>query len=436
MKNIKNKTIFLLTLCIFAPIRGMESTEITHCHDVAHYRDEWTFKVALSDTRTKNTVRSVCKVLKDISSKNNLDLYACNPIVLSESQMYYALGLAMYKRCFNVVKNLCKNGAKKNNTYLGETLVNLAYYNDSTMIPLKELNIAPETPHYFFAAFFGDMEYLQTYCENTKNDILKETVSCDKTSKPDASIQSSCNILQTAARYGHLNVIQLLLKHPLIEYIINNYTFEHSSALSKATCNGHFTIAQLLFAHPKANHEIYNNQILTPLYAACQFGHEDLVQFFIEKKPEWLNITYQSHTPLHAATYSGFTHIMEILLKSKPDLLEGRVSEYTPLCSAVSYGQYNATLLLCQYGANKNATALLGLTPLIIASEKNHIHIAQLLLTYTDDQQNIEKVDVNAYSFFRKTALDYALTSKNQELTTLLRCHGAKTFEELTQENS
>src|SRR5437667_9171399 len=127
MKNI-NKIILYLTLCIFISLNGMEIIE-QRCPELP--KEVWTKIVAIVDTPTKNTLRSVCKALKDISAKNNLELYACDPIVLSESQMYYALGLAMYKRCFNVVKNLCKNGAKKNNTYLGEALVNLAYYNDS-----------------------------------------------------------------------------------------------------------------------------------------------------------------------------------------------------------------------------------------------------------------------------------------------------------------
>src|SRR5581483_4550082 len=137
--------------------------------------DVWTIIVAASDTKTKNTFRSVCTTLQTISSRNNCQLYLCNNLVLTELQKGYALGLAIYKNLTAVIDNLCDNhGANKNEEWFNQPVINLALYNNV----IKQKHTFPTTPpHYLVAATLGDLDYLQSYCSNPENEITAITIN-------------------------------------------------------------------------------------------------------------------------------------------------------------------------------------------------------------------------------------------------------------------
>ena len=390
---------FCAALFICIPLLCMEIEE-KKLNNVHANSDIWTKIVALSEE--KNKLRCVCTALKDISSKNNCTLYACNPIVLTSHQSAYALGLAMYKRLFHVVKNLHLNGDKLDCTFCGNPLINLALYYDPDhhIKAVKEIGIIPSPPHYIVAAYFGDLTYLQAYCENPNNNIL------EKTSQGDTA-------LDLAAKSGQNEIVEFLLQHPSINKDHNN-----GFVLSRSAFHGHTTIIQLLlqqsakFINYKSNDgktplyyaaqqghveavkllcqynadiNYQNKEGTTPLYVATQNNHIENVQFLLQQPKINTTLGHKQYTPLHVATENKCLTIIRLLLKHSPQLINNNnnVNKSTALHIAVTYQKYKAAkILLKAKGVDVNIVNKDNKTPLDCAIDKNDAEMVILLQPY------------------------------------------------------
>src|SRR5690349_11105971 len=81
--------------------------------------DLWVKIIACSKTSIKNALGKCCTALHTLYSKNNIDIYMQDPLVLSQLQGEYALMLCAYKNNIVAVKNLLSHGAHTHYSYCG-----------------------------------------------------------------------------------------------------------------------------------------------------------------------------------------------------------------------------------------------------------------------------------------------------------------------------
>src|SRR5436190_6623346 len=247
------KLIIVFICCINIPILSMQHTDATPlCEDLINHI------IAASDTCEKNTLRSVCKTFKHLSSKNNLALYQCNPLILSRNQKEYALQFAMYHRNPTAVKNLCSIGAQSSAVI---PLATLALYKDPFTLETKQYIQLPN-PHYIIASYFGDSDFLQSYCADKNNKINNQLMDDGATA------------LHYAARKGHEACVKLLLTHSNITTIINGKDRNEYTPLHRAIASGHLFITQLLYKHGAIESK-------SCLFFACFYGREHIVKFLL-----------------------------------------------------------------------------------------------------------------------------------------------------------
>jgi len=278
------KSAFFSIIPIFSSLMSMEEYNVNNHHKA------WSIVVAAC-ARYRTPLRSVCTGLRDISSKNNLDIYASRLLELNENQKTYALHLAQYKQKIEIIKNLCFHGAKITIPFFVQPS---AYDSPFNVIRL---------PQYLVAAYFGDTNYLLSHCTEDK-DLSSTMGICHNTA------------LHLAVKNGHLTAVETLLGHPSINKIINVHNDNHETALLLAAYLGQFWITKLLLEHPLTDLDLYSKDsdtTMTPLYAACCNGHTHIAQLCIEKRPEWKNFCFKGQTPLDGARRNNYTDIVQLL---------------------------------------------------------------------------------------------------------------------------
>ena len=191
-----------------------------------------------------------------------------------------------------------------------------------------------------------------------------------------------------------------------------------------------------------------------PLRVAAWHGHKDIVELLIIKGAD-VNASFIVNTPLDAAIENNQPETADLLrkhgAKSGVELSihgaarEGNIEAvkqyltagadvnakakhgYTPLLGAAWGGHKEIAELLITKGADVNAKNNDGVTPLLGAAEEGHKEVVELLIAKGADVNG--KDDVVGW-----TPLDWAEETNNKETAELLRKHGGKTSEELKAE--
>ncbi|MDE7264068.1 MAG: ankyrin repeat domain-containing protein [Anaeroplasmataceae bacterium] len=128
-----------------------------------------------------------------------------------------------------------------------------------------------------------------------------------------------------------------------------------------------------------------NLALQTPLYLACRYGREDMIDLYLEK--------YKLDMGEKDAKEE--TIFLALLRAKKPHLIK-------------KYGGFETWLEEPNY---------LGNTPLMIASEKNNAAMVQFLLDHS--------VFINQRNHFKESALFFAVRGKHKEIIDLLLKNGA-----------
>jgi hypothetical protein len=200
----------------------------------------------------------------------------------------------------------------------------------------------------------------------------------------------------------------------------------------------------------------YYKSPAAPLYYAALCGFHDLVEHFITKYPQDVNADggyyarplvaalagehfetadllhhngadldvrgESGRTPLHGAAYSGNLEVVRKLIEYDPAHIHTRGTYgATPLHSATdNHRNFNISVvqLLLEHGADINAQANTGRTPLHWASWRGTLGVVRLLLEHG--------ADVEVTSDDGKTALQEAVEELEYKVVKLLQEHGAK----------
>ena len=234
-------------------------------------------------------------------------------------------------------------------------------------------------------------------CLYESRTILNELLKIG--ANPNSPFSNGQTPLMRAASKGHLNIVKILLTHPMTQPLMRtSSTFSNnSSALDCACVEEHLEVAEYLLNHgfPINGTDISGE---TALVKACRAGKSKSVQFLLERNAE-INlegnklsvnkdgqIIPSTHkyplSLLHIAAENRHSKVLEILLDRgmTPNTFEQY--GFTPLHLAVKANNLTSVKMLIKKGAdiNQKSKNEIQISALHIASRFGNEPIAEFLL--------------------------------------------------------
>ncbi|XP_017778994.1 PREDICTED: ankyrin-3-like isoform X4 [Nicrophorus vespilloides] len=280
------------------------------------------------------------------------------------------------------------------------------------------------------AARAGQLDKIQEYLDSgTVRDI-------------NTSNANGLNALHLAAKDGHVEVVQELLKR---DAIVDAATKKGNTALHIASLAGQEDVVRLLIQH-SASINVQSQNGFTPLYMAAQENHDGVVKYLLAKGGNQTLATEDGFTPLAVAMQQGHDKVVAVLLENdtrgkvrlpalhiaakKDDckaaalLLQNEhnaditsKSGFTPLHIAAHYGNDKVASLLYEKGADINYTAKHNITPLHVASKWGKMNMVSLLVA--------KGADIQAKTRDGLTPLHCAARSGHDQVVDMLLENGA-----------
>lgn len=245
----------------------------------------------------------------------------------------------------------------------------------------------PPSP-WFTACVWGFSEVLQTSLHTAAESDLERRNIRGETG------------LYLASRYGHFDVVNILIKNN-VNTDLTNYGF---TALHTAVCYNRIDVTRLLLANG----------------ASCT----KVVEFFYDDKYDLDRFTIPigslsrpGDNASHLAARCGCEEIMISLLQKGVDINARNHKEGTVLHIAVQQNYVKQARLLLQMGISINTPNFEGDTALHIAARQNHIEQVRLLLEMG--------IAINTSNFKGDTALHIAARQNHVEQVQLFIEYGA-----------
>ena len=184
--------------------------------------------------------------------------------------------------------------------------------------------------------------------------------------------------LHTASRYGHADVVQLLLEHGAYA---NSRDASKRTPLFLASFSGHVEVARVLLKH-NADTEARDMYGWGPLQWAADEGYVEFVRVLLEHGADVDTQDEDNQTPLHRAQGE---EVARLLLKhgADPNSLDNR--GWTPLHYLSFLGRGEAARVLLEHGVDEDARNSNSATPLHVASSRGEDNVVRLLLQYDAD---------------------------------------------------
>ncbi|CAG0899821.1 unnamed protein product [Cyprideis torosa] len=239
----------------------------------------------------------------------------------------------------------------------------------------------------------------------------------DYKAEVDVKDRNGCTPLVQATVNDHHSVVEVLLAHgadpnisPMSNFSLDLHTNEQSSPLHHATSA---ETAELLIAKgAEVNAENWGGE--TPLFTATRWNRHSVVRVLLAHGAD-LNIRdIEQISPLHQATSA---EIAELLILKGADVNAKANNGNTPLFDAIENDHRSVIHVLLAHGADPNITHEDGRSPLFVATEKSIHSVVEVLLTHGADP-NITHEDGRSPLF--------VATEKNiHSVVEVLLTHGA-----------
>lgn len=179
------------------------------------------------------------------------------------------------------------------------------------------------------------------------------------------------------------------------------------------------------------SHQLQSMGRNTPIIAAAQGGHADVVTELIKAGADVNYAGFLNKTALLWASERGYTTIVETLLSKKANPNVNDIEGLTPLIVAARGGNSKIVKALLNAGADPNkaensdypgqggkAFGGRGMTPLIYAARAGHDEIVRMLIS--------ARADVNAMTQDGESAMKEARNNGNTAIVDLLSVAGAQ----------
>ncbi|NXV65321.1 ESPN protein, partial [Molothrus ater] len=190
---------------------------------------------------------------------------------------------------------------------------------------------------------------------------------------------SGATILHLAARFGHHDVIDWLLRFGGSDPTAATNT--GALPVHYAAVKGDFPSLRLLLGHCPSTLSAQTKTGATPLYLACQEGHLEIIQYLVQDCGADPHArAYDGMTPLHAAAQMGHNTVIVWLMSFTTVSLSERDAEgATAMHFAASRGHAKVLSWLLLHGGEITADGWGG-TPLHDAAENGELECCQILV--------------------------------------------------------
>jgi len=255
--------------------------------------------------------------------------------------------------------------------------------------------------------------------------------------KKGANVNNRCNIenispLIMASQFGHIDSVKILIKNGAI---INTYTFQEIGPLYLASYYGHIEVVKELIENGADINKYESKDGFTPLYAATIRGHIQIVKLLIEVTPVGANINICDHygrSPLFVASEFEHIDIATVLINDGANVNKCCSSGCSPLHMAVQENYKNMVVLLI------NAGAIINERSLIMASQKGHIDIVDILIKANADINKCDDIGafpLMAASYYGHTEVVKLLIKNGADINKLTNAENSLLFLALKNEH-
>jgi ankyrin repeat protein len=226
--------------------------------------------------------------------------------------------------------------------------------------------------------------------------------------------------LHYASETGHEAMVALLMSQGAEADITNQYG---ETLLMLGAVGGHLGVVKMLLQHMGGqglDQTDYEGR--TALYCAVWGGHEEMVAFLMSQGAQ-LEITDQTGmTPFIMAACNGHVGVVKMLLHHMGGLRLSEADIYgrTALHHAAQKGHGEILAFLLSQGAQLDITANCGMTLLMAAASRGHVHVAKMLL------QHMKGLGLDERDHRGWTALYCAASGGHAEMVAFLMSQGAK----------
>ncbi|XP_071178288.1 ankyrin-3-like [Mytilus edulis] len=167
---------------------------------------------------------------------------------------------------------------------------------------------------------------------------------------------------------------------------VNHCRDDGISPLFFACQEGHNAVVQMLINN-QADINKCRDTGVSPLLVACHQGHTEVIQMLINNKADINKFKVTGSSPLFIACQKGYIEVVQMLINNKADINKCRATGSSPLFVACQEGHTEVVQMLINNRADINRCKLTGSSPLFIACQKGHTELVQILIN--------NKADVN-----------------------------------------
>ena len=216
--------------------------------------------------------------------------------------------------------------------------------------------------------------------------------------------------LWSASTCGNLGLVRLLTLHPAVN--VNWIGPEKGDTPLHRACRfGHVPVVEFLLKHKQVDVNAGNARQATPFIIACQEGHNEVVSLLqADTRTDVNKPQLEGCTPFFVACATG-NHEMVSLLQAdlRVDVNRAKNTGSTPFFFACMHGHKKVvSQLLADKRLEVNKPKNDQCTPLWIASQNGHLPVVQLILVYGRDVNTKTKSIAGTMTWNNKTAAEMA----------------------------